>query len=289
MSQSYYIKTELSFDFNLLQRVVERSLENVAHEQRAENLCYFWVHGASTRGVDVTLENENFIEIRNTSMSNLADYALANQIVESICNLFTGILLGENSEYDEDENDEEHALSLIPIERPLYNDAEQNRATLHDATLIRTLISSQQQTIALFGPVRKVHFGSKIIEGYKDLNDVELFNAMEALIIKVNYSLPDYDYGNILQTGEGENIKILKLLTNEVDCIIDKYDYILFNKNRELIAITNDTLNSLLPKQWELLDEYTIVAPIVPQTDFDRLVENAEKVNQMDELKKIVG
>ncbi len=67
---------------------------------------------------------------------------------------------------------------------------------------------------------------------------------------------------------------------------IDKYDYILFPKNEsEIIAITNDTLNTILPESWQRVDEYTIVAPILSEDEFEKLVAQAEKLDQYNELR----
>ena len=89
-----------------------------------------------------------------------------------------------------------------------------------------------------------------------------------------------------MESGDGDNKKILKLITNQVDCMIDKYDYILFGKNEEeIIAIDNDTLNTILPSSWQRVDEYTIVAPMLSENEFMELKERAEKLNQFEELR----
>lgn len=98
------------------------------------------------------------------------------------------------------------------------------------------------------------------------------------LIIEVNYRIPDYDYGDIMKMKKSKkDTMILKLLTNRVNCIIDSYDFILLNTSKEEpIVITNDILNAILPSKWELIDEYTIVAPILEQREWVELLDNAK-------------
>ena len=103
--------------------------------------------------------------------------------------------------------------------------------------------------------------------------------------MNVNYNWPDYDYGNVMEVGEGFETKIVKLLTNEANCIIDKYDYLLLTKSEnELIALTNDDLNNILPESWQRVDEYTIVAPILADSAFLHLIAAAEQYNKIKEM-----
>jgi hypothetical protein len=285
MSVLHYIKIKQPVNFTILQKIIERTLADVLYHQRSETLCYFWIDGASTRGVDVSLEEENWIELRNTGFSSKEDYVLTNELANSICNLYEGKLYVDNEDFDEDVDD--ISLQYLPKEHPLFAPDEMESMPLNDTAVVRAMIMQLKQTITLFCPIRKVHFGTETLSKLSDKSDEELTMILQQIILYVNYQIPDYEYGNVLETGEGEDKKTLKLLANLSDCIIDKYDFILFQKNDDkIIAITNDTLNTILPKSWERVDEYTIVAPILPENEFENLVAQAERLNQYNELKK---
>lgn len=282
MSINHYIQTQIPFDFEKLHNIFS-SNSAISLEQRNENLCYFWQNNNSTRGIDVSFEN-GLIELRNTIMSNETDYQITKFLAHIICENFKGEIFVEY--YDEDDDSDDDSLKLVPISGSFLNEDEIEKIQLNDVSTMRAIIEQTGNYISLFGPIRKVHFGTDFMNTYKDKTDIELKTIMQDLIKKVNYQIPNYEYGNIMETCDGDNIKILKLISNKVDCIIDKYDYILFQKNEEeLIAIDNDTLNTILPKSWQRVDEYTIVAPIISENEFLELVEKADKLNQFEELR----
>ena len=270
----------------LLQKIIERTLANVLYEQRSKSLCYFWIDGASTRGVDVTLERENWIELRNTGFSSKEDYVLTNELANSICNLYDGQVYTDNDDDDYDEDNDDAPVEYIPKEHPLFSTEDMATMPIKDTELVSAMILQLKQTITLYCPIRKVHFGPELLGKFSDKSNEELTTILHEIILNVNYQIPNYEYGNVLEMGDGEDKKTLKLLGNFSDCIIDKYDFILFQKEDDkVIAITNDTLNTILPYSWERVDEYTIVAPLLAKDEFENLVAQAEKLNQYDELK----
>jgi hypothetical protein len=279
MSVFHYIKTKDPIDFTILQKIIEHTLADVLYEQRSDILCYFWIDGASTRGVDVSVEDEGWIELRNTGFSSKEDYMLTNELANNIYNLYDGQLYINNDDYDEENDDA--SLEYIPKEHPIFTTEDMESIPLKDTEVVSAMIMQLQQTITLFGPIRKVHFGPELLEKLSNKSNEALTTTLHQIILHINYQIPNYEYGNVLETGEDEDKKTLKLLVNLSDCIIDKYDYILFQKdNNKIIAITNDTLNTILPISWKRVDEYTIVAPILPENEFENLVAQAEKLNQ---------
>lgn len=48
--------------------------------------------------------------------------------------------------------------------------------------------------------------------------------------------------------------------------------------------ITSNDLNTILPKSWKRLDEYTIIASILSEEDFAALIKRAEPLNKDHEL-----
>ncbi|PKP46739.1 MAG: hypothetical protein CVT95_06605 [Bacteroidetes bacterium HGW-Bacteroidetes-12] len=246
------------------------TIEGATYEDRGEGIFYFWIDKKSTRGFDITLE-QGYIEIRNTILSNKYDYGLTNKIVAEILALTDGII------YDEDEKQ----VSNLPI----FDNEKIIKTEIHDCENIQVLFKVQED-ITIYGPIRKVYFGKRIHEQFKEFKGVQLKEKMFDLILTVNYRIPNFEYGNIMKVGNSEeDKKIMKLLANNTDCIIDKYDYILLDTlAKQPLIITNEILNSMLPSNWQLVDEFTIVAPITDKSEWKKLLTNAKKFDLWNEF-----
>src|SRR5690606_28838808 len=264
MSTIHKVITENKLDINYLFELIQKSFDSeIICEERGSNVYYFWVKEKSTRGMDITLEDYG-VEIRNTGLSNKADLMLTNIITENILKLVNGELINE---------DDEKITQF-----PLYSEIAIKDIMKNEARTI-FILSRENNEIAIFGPIRKTYFGRKTYEALAkyEKDGFLLSQKIEELILKSQYHLPDYGYGNILQAENGENPLILKLLTNKTDYIIDKYDYILVEQEgKNPIMITNDDLNKILPASWSLIDEYTVVAPIAPEYEWEELVKRAK-------------
>jgi hypothetical protein len=241
------------------------TIDGAICENRGEGVFYFWIDNKSTRGFDITLE-PNFIEVRNMVLSNRFDYELTNKIVSEILTQTDGVVINE---------EEEITYS------PLFDNETIIKTEIHDCEAIHTL--SKEHEIVIDGAVRKVHFGKRLYKEFEPLKGEQLKNKMFDLILKVNYQIPNFETGNILQVSspEDDEPKIMKLLTNSVDCIVGKYDNILLYRTDAPIMITNEILNEFLPSGWTLVDEYTIVAPIIEQSEWDKLLAKTEKYDLM--------
>lgn len=271
MSVTHNIIYKKPLDVLKLDKFVS-TIEGATYENRGDDVLYFWFEGKSTRGFNITIE-QGYIEVRNTILSNKHDYDLTNKIVAEILSLTDGIIINE---------DEEEISDL-----PLFDNNRISEMEIHDCKTIQDL-SKVHEDVAIYGPVRMVHFGKRLHEQFKDLKDIQLKAKMFDTILAVNYKLPNFEYGNILQiSGTDEKKKTLKLLTNKTNYIIDKYDYILINKNEENqppIMITNAILNTMLPSNWTLMDEFTVVAPITDRSEWNKLLTKAEKYDLTEEL-----
>jgi hypothetical protein len=268
MSLIHNIVPKRALDISRLNSFVSK-IGNTAFEDRGGGTYYYWIKGKSTRGLDLTIE-ENLIEVRNTVLSNRYDYELTNKIVEQILKLTDGIILDE-------ENEQVEAL-------PLFNNDKITEIELQDCEIIKTL-SQEHDGIAIYGPTRTVHFGKRLYAQFNSYSGKQLRDKMFDIILNVNYKLPNFEYGSIMEVGNTEEEKkIMIVLTNKTDSILDKYDYIIFNTNNDrLIMITNEILNSILPSNWALVDEFTIVAPIIDEVQWENLIENAKKFDLYDQ------
>ena len=187
------------------------TIDGAICENRGEGVFYFWIEGKSTRGFDITIE-PNFIEVRNMVLSNRFDYELTNKIVAEILTQTDGVVINEEDKI------------AYP---PLFDNKTIVEAEIHDCEIIHTL--SKGNEIAIDGAVRKVHFGKRLYKEFESLKGEQLKNKMFDLILKVNYQIPNFEAGNIMQvtSPDDDEVKIMKLLTNSVNCIVGKYDNVL--------------------------------------------------------------
>ena len=267
MSKIHYIIPTKFFSFSILNKTIENT-KDIQFEQRGEKTFYYWMNLKSIRGVDVSIE-DGYIEIRNTILSNQSDYLLTKIIIENCIEITNGKLLDE----------EEDEVEL----KSLYKNDDIEKFELEDCKHI-LMFSEIHEDIAIFGPIRPIHFGKKIHEKLKKLNDADLKREIFRIALNVQYNIPNYEYGNIMEVGnDGDEKKKMKLLTGEYDCLIDKYDYILINQDdKNPIMITNSVLNSILPNSWSLVDEFTVVAPKLNEAEWSQFVEKSRKHDEFE-------
>jgi len=239
------------------------TIEGALYEERGEGVIFYWIDGKSTRGFDITLE-QDFIEIRNMVLSNRCDYELTNNVVDEILNLTVGRVL----------DIDEEPVTVFPI----WSNDKIAETEIHDCEVIHIL--SKEHEVAIDGPIRKVHFGKRLHKNFASLKGEQLRDKMFDLVLYVNYQIPNFERGNIMRVGDSkDDQKIMKVVTNETDCILDKYDYILLwvAEGQHPIMITNEILNSMLPSNWKLVDEFTVVAPITSEKEWEKLLADAKK------------
>jgi hypothetical protein len=240
------------------------TIDGAMCRDKNEETSFFWIDGKSTRGVDITIE-PNFIEVRNTVLSNRFDYELTNKIVDEILVMTNGIVLNEEDE--------------IVNDFPIFDNHKIAENEIHDCEVINHFVSKGQQ-ITVFSPIRDVHLGEHT--KFESHEGEQLKNEMFDLILKVNYQLPDFGSSGIMQVTDPENPdkpKIMKVVSSGTDYILGKYDYILLfiDENEPPIMITNEILNTMLPSNWTLVDEFTIVAPAINEDEWEKLLTNAKK------------
>lgn len=267
MSIIHNIIPKMPLDISRLNKFVS-TIDNAASEKRGEGTHYYWIDGRSTRGFDITIEDGS-IEIRNTILSNKTDYELTNRIAAEILSLTNGIII----------NEEDEKVSL-----PIFDPDRILELEINDCKMIQ-MFARDQGPITIFGPVREVHLGSRLFEEFGHVQGEKLRDKIFDVILTVNYRIPNFEYGNIMEVmNEAEEKKIMKLITNNFDTIIDKYDYILLHRgDKKPIMITNSILNTMLPSNWYLVDEFTVVAPVANGDEWNHLLEKANKFDMWDE------
>jgi hypothetical protein len=242
--------------------------DSLKAEARGEDDYFLYIYGESARGIDLTLEN-NVLEIRTTTLASNADYELANEVAKVTLNLFGGVIYNE---------EEELLQSNI-----LFDEERINTIQAYDANTLKSLCALEK-SISIYGPMRQVHFGYNMFKVLEVFNNAALYEKMYKVIHAVQYELPDFNTGGVLKTGEGEDAKFIKVLASGFDYIIDKYDYLILDRKIEgnMLMITNEILNTILPNSWKLMDEYTILAPALNENEWLELIEKATPLNQFD-------
>ena len=170
-------------------------------------------------------------------------------------------------------NQEEEPVTNFPI----WDNDKIADTEIHDCEIILSL--SKEHDVAIDGPIRKVHFGKRLHKNFAPLKGEQLRNKMFDLVLYVNYQIPNYEYCNLMLVGkpEEEHQKRMIVLSNDKDCIIDRYENIMLYTSDNPIMITNEILNSMLPSNWKLVDEYTVVAPITSEKEWNKLLTDAKK------------
>lgn len=272
MSIIHTIKSGERFDlFYLLNQLKSIDADTIL-ERRGDDVLYFYIDKKSTRGVDITI-SKNEYEIRNTVLSNYPDYTLTNRITNILLRQLDGDLFNEDNELIK-------TYEIFPYDTIINNQ-------FHDAQLLFQFMN--EQTVTIYSPVRQVYFGKAMHKFFQpfEKDKTLLFSEMEKVVLHTQNNLPDYGYGDILKIKD-KDITI-KVLANKVNYLVGKYNYIMLSSGYDddkPIMITNDILNSILPDKWKLVDEYTIVAPIIPTDEWNNFLIQAKKYDSYDEFNK---
>lgn len=227
----------------------------------------YYVDKYSTKGVHIELTNKGYA-IRNTVFSNKADMQLTNTLSTILSNLFKTPIV----------NEEELPL----LGKSIFQPEEFENLMLCDAQSIIAL-SEHVEDLTLFGPLEMVHLGKDTAQKLSILknNPQQLVTYLEALFLKVNYELPFKTLKPTLEikTKSGQKWIAANYIPSE-NWVLKKYDLLCLPNIDEMVLITNKNLNSVLPPNWKLIDEYTIVAPKLSDFEFQELLQKAKKLEE---------
>lgn len=275
MSTTFNVKkSKATLDFIRLFENLKQGNSDVKMEQRNEKLWFFWVEKQSTRGVEVSIEKNGY-ELRNTFLSNIADYQLSNKIMAGVIEQTDGTIY----------NEERKKLTTTNI----YSE-ENILSNFKDDAKVLIIMLKKMQEMTIDGPVRETHFGPRIsntLESYSE--NIELLSIeVENIILNCQYLYPGGEGDNIMRVNNGEKDFFMKVISRQGDKVIGKYDYLLFYvaKNTPPIMITNQILNQNLPESWEMLDEYTVFAPELNKNHWNNLLKKVEKFDLFEQFNR---
>lgn len=272
MSLSIKIHVNSEINRDELISFLDLKINDLKLIQKTEDLFYFYVAEKSLRGVDFE-KQKNTYEILRLSMFSEADELICRQIF-----LFAQQTQEDCKFYLDDEPITFDDLMNLPLVD--FKD---------DLRSIQLLASQLGKTISFYGPLEKFHFGPKVFSKI-DTEKEGWENHLVDIAYRVLYELKDPSGDYVLSAGEGENMKLVKMINSETSYVIRKFDYLIFltenetEDEREIIAVTNEDLNNFLPDSWELADEYTIVAPALSPVEYRQLVKKLIPFDQSNEL-----
>lgn len=276
MSTIIEIHEKEDIDFNDLYRYLQMRNANIVGEMRTEDLVYFYRDKFSTRGVDISKKDYGY-EIRMTILSNASDYYTAVYLME----YFKNFRRKAKIIYEDETRKDIYNLFTDDIIAENFT---------RDANTVKLLVQVEGHTISFFGPKGEFYIGTNVLKSI-DFDKEGFEERLENLIKKVQYELPEDENPTVMAiVNDEDNEKIIKMVHNSSNYILKQYDYLIFNKSDEaeefedIIFVTNDILNQHLPAKWQLIDEYTIVAPALEREEYLDLVQKLIPFNQRDNL-----
>ena len=263
MSHTYKFITKEKVDVLSVVEELRKKRSEAYVIDRAPTYLIFQ-YGASARGIEITEEEEGY-EIRMTFLSNTNDYLLCNDIVFILCEKWSGVIIDE-------EGDERFIGTL-------FYDYDISERISSEINVIKALINEGEDNLSIFGPIREFTLGPKIIEKFMSLKGDNYAIAFQLNKMVLNCQYPPEDYqphSNFLQSfyDDGKPYYV-QLLTNQKDIVVEKEDrYAIWTPETPILIEANE-LAPIIPSEWVLLDDYTMLAKPIALSSWDEFVERA--------------
>lgn len=283
MSKTYKVITNERINLKKIYNNLKSDFPGLSAEERDADYVYFYINGMSTRGVDVS-PGENGYEIRNTVMSNKADLSLAFRIIIYLTEKTKSVV------YDEDDN-------IIDPEFFTNNENTEN-GFIEDLKTIFSFIKNTGETIEFPGPTRSVFIGKNVYKENKNYPDdiINVSKKIEKIFLKVLYGLPKYyECSSFGANGKDGKIIKIKMLTSNDNFIIQDYDFIMAgddkdpNNENEVIMLSPEVIRKILPDNWVIIDESTIVTSKLTDAEWKKFRDNCRKNNCLAEFDRKTG
>lgn len=267
MSHTYKVTTSQRIDIaDLISELRQKRIAAYANDRSPTYQIF--EEGYSTRGVEITEENDGY-EIRMTVLANSNDYLLCNQIAFILCNNLSGTLTDE-------EGNEKYIGTLfydLDISDKIHSDVKTTFALLREG-----------HNIDIFGPIREFSFGERTrkkalaLQGDKHA----IAYKLSKMILACQYPPENFiRFSNLLKVTdqEGEEYYV-QVLTNSRDMVIEKVkEYAVASDTEEKLFLKPEQLISILPDEWELLDDYTILANQLKEEKWKKFVDDAKAIS----------
>jgi len=275
MSVIYTIKTNKNIEFkDIFDKLIEKYSNLSAFEEDEENV-FFYLNGMSIRGVYIKKIKTGF-EIKNNVLSNKYDLIITNDILKYISEKTNGKVYG----------DENNLLSGDEY----INKNELENSFERDLETVFKFIRDTNDTIEFPGTTRSFFIGKKLYSSYNDFSKNMKIEVLQKIILNVLYGLPEFFECSPMGAQSKQDDKIIKLksISSNENCIIQDYDYIMIENTKnsdDIIMISKETISKILPKNWNFVDESTIIAYKLDQTEWNNFINICIKENCYNEFK----
>lgn len=198
-------------------------------------------------------------------LANSNDYLLCNQIAFILCNNLKGTLTDE-------EGNEKFIGTLfydLEMSERINSDIESTFALLREG-----------HNVDIFGPIREFSFGERTRKMALELQGDKhaIAYKLSKMILVCQYPPENFiSFSNLLKvTGKEGEEHYVQVLTNSRDIVIEKVnEYAVAADTAEKVFLSSKQLISILPDEWELLDDYTILAKQLDEKNWQKFTENA--------------
>lgn len=275
MSIIYSIRTNMVIKLKDIFDNFTKKYPNLTAVEEDDNNVFFYLNGMSIRGVNVKINKKGF-EIKNNTLSNKYDLLLTNDILKYISETTHGKV------YDDENN--------ILCDNEFIKENDLEKYFEKDLETIFLFIKETGKTVEFPGTTRSFFIGKKMYLAYKDFSKKMLVEVLQKIILNVLYGLPDYYECSPMGAQSKEDDKIIKIksISSDDNYIIQDYDYIMIEnkENNEILMISKEKISSILPNKWQIVDETTIVAPKLSQTEWNNFINICIKNNCYNEFKE---
>jgi hypothetical protein len=225
--------------------------------------------GYSTRGVEITEEKYGY-EIRMMVLASANDYLLCNEIVFIICDSLKGILTDEDGK-------ERYIGKLfydLNISQKMKSDIEATFALLKHG-----------ENIDIPGPVREFSFGpitrqkALALTGDQHAVAYKLSKMIQACQYPPENFIP---FSNLIRVKDKDGSEyFIQVLTNSKDTVVEKVKlYGVPSGTGESYFLKIDQLISIMPDEWVLVDDFTILAKQLEDKNWRTFVEQAKEISK---------
>ncbi|MBS1578641.1 MAG: hypothetical protein JST29_03230 [Bacteroidetes bacterium] len=268
MSRTYKIITNQRIDIsNLIDELRKRRIAAYAIDRAPTYLIF--EDNFSARGIDLTEEDYGY-EIRMTFLSNSNDYLLCNAIAVILCRNLNATLKNENG-------NEKYIGTL-------FYDLDISEAINSDINVLFALLNEGKKDITIYGPIREFTFGSKTIEKVLAFQGDKhaIAYKLSKLILACQYPPKNFTpFSNFLRIGNNDDeAYYVQVLSNKKDMVIEKVaQYAISTDSEKTIIIEAKELASIIPNEWEVLDDYIILAKQIEQPKWEQFIERAKTIS----------
>jgi len=240
---------------------------------RKDKAHIFYKHGFSARGLELT-ETKNGFELKLKFLSNTFDYNLCNNIAPYICKYLDGTLTNEEGK--------QKKLSKLLKEKKIFE------LIVKDVEVVFEALKKEKE-VEIYGPVRPFIIGKRIRpeilllsnEKYKQEKADKLFS----FILNSQYPPANFKPFHDMMEDSIHDVKVYygQIISNNHDVVIEKVKkYFISELQGDIsICLSIKDIISILPEEWKLLDDYTILACKLPDNRWNTFVEAAKKVGKL--------